>query len=126
MAVPFAYDALRLGGAVYLVYLAWQAIKPGGRSPFQVRDLPQDSPRKLFMMGFVTNLLNPKVAVMYLSLLPQFIDPNGHGSVLTQSLLLGSTQIVISVSVSAVIALMAGSIAGSSSPGPAGRWCSAG
>jgi threonine/homoserine/homoserine lactone efflux protein len=112
MAVPFAYDALRLGGAVYLVYLAWQAIKPGGRSPFQVRDLPQDSPRKLFMMGFVTNLLNPKVAVMYLSLLPQFIDPNGHGSVLTQSLLLGSTQIVISVSVNAVIALMAGSIAG--------------
>ncbi|QXI58328.1 LysE family translocator [Pseudomonas sp. OE 28.3] len=111
MAVPFAYDALRLGGALYLVYLAWQAVKPGGRSPFQVRDLPQDSPRKLFMMGLVTNLLNPKVAVMYLSLLPHFIDPNGHGSVLMQSLILGFTQIAISVSVNAVIAMMAGSIA---------------
>jgi threonine/homoserine/homoserine lactone efflux protein len=111
MAVPLAYDALRLGGALYLVYLAWQAVKPGGRSPFQVRDLPQDSPRKLFMMGFVTNLLNPKVAVMYLSLLPQFIDPNGHGSVLTQSLVLGFTQIFISVGVNAMIAMMAGSIA---------------
>lgn len=111
MAVPYAYDALRLGGALYLVYLAWQAVKPGGRSPFQLRDLPQDSPRKLFMMGFVTNLLNPKVAVLYLSLLPQFIDPNGHGSVLTQSLVLGFTQILISVSVNATIAIMAGSIA---------------
>ena len=111
MAVPFAYDALRVGGALYLVYLAWQAVKPGGRSPFQVRDLPKDSPRKLVTMGLVTNLLNPKVAVMYLSLLPQFIDPNGHGSVLAQSLVLGFTQILISVSVNAVIATMAGSIA---------------
>ncbi|MCU1739607.1 MULTISPECIES: LysE family translocator [Pseudomonas] len=111
LAVPYAYDVLRLGGALYLLYLAWQAVKPGGRSPFQVRDLPKDSPRKLFTMGFVTNLLNPKVAVMYLSLLPQFIDPVGHDSVLTQSLVLGFTQIVISVSVNALIAVMAGSIA---------------
>lgn len=111
MAVPFAYDALRLGGALYLAYLAWQAIKPGGRSPFQVQSLPQDSPRKLFTMGLVTNLLNPKVAVMSMSLLPQFIDPNGHGSVLAQSLVLGFTQIFISVSVNALIATMAGSIA---------------
>ena len=111
IAVPFAYDALRFGGALYLIYLAWQAIKPGGRSPFQVQTLPQDSPRKLFTMGLVTNLLNPKVAVMYLSLLPQFIDPTGHGSVLMQSLVLGFTQILISVSVNAVIATLAGSIA---------------
>jgi threonine/homoserine/homoserine lactone efflux protein len=62
MAVPFAYDALRFGGALYLAYMAWQAIRPGGRSPFQVRDLPKDSPRKLFTMGLVTNLLNPKAA----------------------------------------------------------------
>lgn len=110
MAVPYAYDALRIGGALYLLYLAWQALKPGGRSPFQVRDLPADSPRRLFMMGFLTNLLNPKIAVMYLSLMPQFIEP-GHGSVLLQSLVLGSTQIVISVTVNAIIVLMAGSIA---------------
>ncbi|ROM53131.1 LysE family translocator [Pseudomonas rhodesiae] len=111
MAVPFAYDALKLGGALYLLYLAWQAVKPGGRSAFQLRDLPQDGPRRLFMMGFFTNLLNPKVAVIYLSLLPQFIVPDGHGSVLAQSLVLGFTQIMISVSVNALIALSAGSIA---------------
>ena len=110
MAVPYAYDTLRFLGAVYLLYLAWQALRPGGRSVFHLRDLPKDSPRRLFAMGFLTNLLNPKIAVMYLSLLPQFIQPS-HGSVLAQSLVLGTTQIAISVSVNAVIAVAAGSVA---------------
>lgn len=110
MAVPYAYDALRIGGGLYLLYLAWQAVKPGGRSPFEVKNLAKDSPKKLFLMGFLTNLLNPKIAVMYLSLLPQFIDP-AQGSILSQSLALGFTQIVISISVNTVITLLAGSIA---------------
>lgn len=110
MAVPYAYDALRFGGALYLLYLAWQAVKPGGRSPLQIRELPKDSPRRLFAMGLLTNLLNPKSAVLYLSLLPQFIVP-AQGSVLTQSMALGFTQIAVSVTVNAAIALMAGSIA---------------
>jgi threonine/homoserine/homoserine lactone efflux protein len=110
LAVPYAYDALRFGGAAYLLYLAWQAVRPGGRSPFHVKGLPKDSPRKLFMMGLLTNLLNPKIAVMYLSLLPQFISPE-QGSVLMQSIVLGFTQIAISVSVNSVITVMAGSIA---------------
>jgi threonine/homoserine/homoserine lactone efflux protein len=109
-AVPYAYDALRLAGAAYLLWLAWQAVKPGGRSPFQVKKLTVDGPKKLFAMGFVTNLLNPKIAMLYLALLPQFIDP-AAGSVLTQSLVFGSIQTVISVSVNAMIALAAGSIA---------------
>lgn len=109
-AVPFAYDALRLAGAAYLMWLAWQALRPNGRSPFQVRELAVDGPRKLFAMGLFTNLLNPKAAMLYLALLPQFIDP-ADGSVLTQSLALGFTQIAISVSVNALIALAAGSIA---------------
>lgn len=108
-AVPFAYDALRFGGAAYLLWLAWQAVKPGGQSPFQVRPLPVDSPRKLFAMGFLTNLLNPKIAMLYLSLLPQFIDPAGH--VFGQAIALGFTQIAVSVSVNAIIAITAGSIA---------------
>lgn len=111
LAVPYAYEALCYGGAAYLLYLAWQTLKPGGRSPFQVRQLPQDSPRRLFTMGFITNLLNPKIAMLYLSLLPQFIAPE-QGHVLLQSLLLGATQILISVSVNALIAVAAGSIAG--------------
>ncbi|GKX53957.1 lysine transporter LysE [Leminorella grimontii] len=110
LAVPYAYEALCFGGVIYLLYLAWQAIKPGGVSPFQVRDLPKDGPKKLFMMGLVTNLLNPKIAIMYLSLLPQFITP-AHGSVMTQSLILGSIQIVTSITINAAIAISAAYIA---------------
>ncbi|MDR0806957.1 MAG: LysE family translocator [Enterobacteriaceae bacterium] len=110
LAVPYAYETLCFGGMVYLLYLAWQAIKPGGRSPFQVKNLPKDSNKKLFIMGLITNLLNPKIAIMYLSLLPQFITPN-HGSVLTQSLILGAIQIVTAITINAIIAIMAGSIA---------------
>jgi threonine/homoserine/homoserine lactone efflux protein len=109
-AVPYAYDALRLAGAAYLLWLAWQAIRPGGRSPFQVHKLPADGPRKLFAMGLLTNLLNPKIAMLYLALLPQFLDP-AQGSVLGQSIVLGATQIAVSVSVNALIAIAAGSIA---------------
>lgn len=110
LAVPLAYEILKICGALYLLWMAWQALRPGGRSPFQVRDLPADSPRKLFVMGFVTSLLNPKVAILYVSLLPQFLDPT-LGSVLAQSVVLGVTQIVISVTVNGLIALSAGSIA---------------
>jgi threonine/homoserine/homoserine lactone efflux protein len=61
-------------------------------------------------MGFFTNLLNPKAAMLYLSLLPQFIEPS-HGSVLTQSLVLGSLQIIISLTINALISAAAGSVA---------------
>jgi hypothetical protein len=55
-AVPYAYDALRLTGAAYLLWLAWAALRPGGRSPFEVKALPIDSSRRLFAMGLLTNL----------------------------------------------------------------------
>jgi threonine/homoserine/homoserine lactone efflux protein len=110
LAVPFAYDALRLAGAAYLLWLAWQAVRPGLQSPFRVQPLPPDGPARLFAMGFLTNLLNPKIAVLYLSLLPQFIDP-AAGSVLAQSLALGFTQIAVSITVNTTIVLAAGSVA---------------
>ncbi|HWA47680.1 MAG TPA: LysE family translocator [Dongiaceae bacterium] len=109
-AIPYAYDALRLAGAVYLAWMAWQALKPNGRSPFQVRDLPADTPRRLFAMGLLTNLLNPKIAALYLSLLPQFVD-QGQGGILGQTLLLGFTQIAVSLTVNALIVFAAGGIA---------------
>lgn len=125
LTVPFAYDALRFGGAIYLLYLAWQAVKPGGRSPFQVSRLQRDSRCRLFVMGLVTNLLNPKIAVFYLSLLPQFIAPV-NGGILRQSLILGVLYIVISVTVNGVLTLTAGSIAAFLSARPlwlvAQRW----
>lgn len=110
MAVPYAYDALRLTGAAYLAYLAWQALKPGSTSGLHLRELKPDSPRKLFTMGLLTNLLNPKAAMMYLSLLPQFIHAE-RGNVLGQMLLLGCLQIAMSMTVNCNLILIAGRIA---------------
>ena len=109
-AVPYAYDTLRLCGAAYLGWMAWNALRPGGASPFQVRELAPDSPRRLFAMGLLTNLLNPKIAALYLSLLPQFVD-RAAGDVMGQTLALGVTQISISVMVNAAIVITAGSVA---------------
>ena len=111
MAVPLAYELLKWAGAAYLLYLAWQALRPGARSPFEARALPQDSPVRLFVMGFLTNLLNPKIAVFYLSIFPQFVSP-AHGSVFTQSIVLGLTQIAISFSFNHSIVLSAATLAG--------------
>jgi threonine/homoserine/homoserine lactone efflux protein len=110
LAIPFAYETVRFAGAIYLLWLAWQAVRPGGGSPFHMKALAKDSPCKLVLMGLLTNLLNPKVAVLYLSLLPQFIDP-ATGSVLSQALVLGTIQIAVSIVVNAVIVLSAASIA---------------
>ncbi|MGW1076478.1 LysE family translocator [Streptomyces sp. NPDC002537] len=109
--VPAVYTTVKLAGAVYLAYLAWNALRPGGVSAFAPKPLPPDPPRKLFTMGLVTNLLNPKIAILYISVLPQFVDP-GKGHVPLQSLLLGLTQIGIAITVNGLIALTAGSIAG--------------
>ncbi|GAA1956805.1 LysE family translocator [Kitasatospora viridis] len=109
--VPLLYTALKLAGAGYLLYLAWQAVKPGGTAVFAPRELPPDPPRKLFAMGFLTCLLNPKIAIIYVSLLPQFVVP-ARGHVAAQSFVLGLTQIAVAVTVNGLIALGAGSIAG--------------
>ena len=110
MAVPLAYEVLKWVGAAYLFWLAWQSVRPGARSPFEAKSLPEDPPRKLFVMGFLTNLLNPKIAVFYLAIFPQFISAE-HGSVFTQSLVLGLVQIAISFSVNLCILLSAGKMA---------------
>ncbi|WBP91516.1 LysE family translocator [Kitasatospora cathayae] len=109
--VPVLYTAIKLAGAGYLLWLAWKAVKPGGTAVFAPQQLPPDPPRRLFAMGFLTCLLNPKIAIMYVSLLPQFVAPE-RGHIAVQSLVLGLTQIVIAVTLNGLIAMSAGSIAG--------------
>ncbi|MFH9607200.1 LysE family translocator [Streptomyces sp. NPDC017448] len=110
LAVPELYVAVKLAGAAYLARLAWSALRPGGVSVFAPADLPQDSSRRLFAMGLTTNLLNPKIAVMYLSLIPQFISLE-KGDVLLQGLVLGSVQIAVALAVNLGIVLAAGAVA---------------
>jgi threonine/homoserine/homoserine lactone efflux protein len=94
-AIPYAYDALRLCGAAYLAWMAWNALRPGGASPFQVRELPPDSPRRLLAMGLLTNLLNPKIAVFYTSVLPSLV-PHGASPVIWLAVLV-ATHVALSL-----------------------------
>ena len=110
MAVPLGYELLKISGALYLLWMAWQAVKPGAGSPFEARSLPNESPRKLFVMWLLTSVLNPKVAIFYLSVLPQFVTPT-HGSVLAQSLMFGGLQILIGSGVNLLVVLFAARIA---------------
>ena len=110
MTIPIAYEALKWAGAVYLIYLAWQAVRPGARSPFEARDLPVDPPSKLVLMGFLTNVLNPKIAMFYLSIFPQFVS-TAHGSLFAQSIQLGLAQIFVSFTVNLCIVLSAARLA---------------
>ncbi|MFF3226038.1 LysE family translocator [Nocardia suismassiliense] len=107
--VPGLYLALKLAGAAYLAYLAWKTLR-GGLSVFEPSSLPADSTSKLFTMGLVTNLLNPKIAIIYMALIPQFVTPE-HGRIWLQSLLLGSVQIGIALTVNGLIVLGAASLA---------------
>lgn len=110
-AVPIAYTVLKTVGIIYLLYLAYQAIKPKSKNIFEVDESgSHDSPKKLFSIGFLTSMLNPKVAVFYLSLFPQFIKPE-YGSVLIQSLELGVIQVLVSFSVNFLIILTAARVA---------------
>ncbi len=95
-AVPFAWDALRLGGAAYLMFLAWQCVRPGGQPVFAPRPLPREPTARLFSVGFATAVLNPKVALFYVAVLPPFIDP-ARGDVLMQGIVLGSVQIGVAI-----------------------------
>ncbi|SOD62073.1 Threonine/homoserine/homoserine lactone efflux protein [Streptomyces zhaozhouensis] len=108
--VPGLYLAVKLAGACYLGWLAWQTLRPGGTSAFTRRDLPPESARRLFGMGLMTCLLNPKIALMYLSLIPQFVDPEA-GHVMAQGFLLGGVQVLVGVAVNGVFVLAAGAIA---------------
>ncbi|GAA1512263.1 LysE family translocator [Kribbella lupini] len=108
--VPEIYVGLKLAGAVYLLWLAWKALRPGGSSAFTPNALEPDRPRKLFGMGLLTCLLNPKIAILYISLLPQFVDPS-RGHVGAQSLILGLTQTAVGVLVNAIFVITAGSVA---------------
>ncbi len=64
---------------------------------------------RLFTMGFVTNLLNPKIALMYAALIPQFIDST-VGSTFEQFIQLGMVQLVIAIAVNGIIVITAASV----------------
>ncbi len=110
LAVPFLFEVLRWGGAAYLLWLAWRALSaPEVALPARAAARVESHPR-LYLTGLATCLLNPKLMVLYVSLLPPFIVP-ARGSVLWQSAVFGATQVVLACSVHLGVVLCAGRIA---------------
>ncbi|EZH74502.1 lysine transporter LysE [Aquimarina atlantica] len=111
-AVPYAFVIVKFLGVGYLLYLAYNTIRSGGTKIFDTdRSLKKDKPFKLFNIGLLTNVLNPKMALFYLSFFPQFIKPE-YGSILGQSFQLGIMQIIISFSINFLIVISAAKMAG--------------
>lgn len=110
LVVPWLFIALKVFGAIYLLRLACKMLRPGGKALSDAHELPRDSFGTLFRMGLITNLLNPKVAILYLAVIPQFIDP-AAGNIIAQGFQLGAIQIAVGVAVNGAIILAAGSIA---------------
>ncbi|CAA9229530.1 MAG: efflux protein, LysE family [uncultured Acetobacteraceae bacterium] len=101
-AVPYAWDVLRLGGAAYLAWLAWQSVRPGGQPLFAPRPMPREGAARLFSVGFATAALNPKVALFYMAVLPPFLNPE-LGNVFLQSAVLGAVQIAVATGFDALL-----------------------
>ena len=123
LAVPYAYDLVRYLGAAYLLYLAWQAFRAhDGFSSSQTSEkgLPL---LIIFRQGFFSNVLNPKVALFYLALFPQFLDPE-VGSVTAQIAILATVFLVIDFAVHVVVIWMAGGVRRLSSGGRSFAWWS--
>ncbi len=125
LAIPYAFDLIRLAGAGYLLWLAWTTIRGDGLS-FEPRPLAPAATGALLRQGFVAAFVNPKVAVFYLSLFPQFVDP-AAGSVLAQSLVLGAVQLATAAAVDLAVVTAAGLVALWFARRPvwlkAQRWC---
>jgi threonine/homoserine/homoserine lactone efflux protein len=102
LAIPYAWDVLRLGGAAYLLFLAWQCVRPGGQPIFAPRPMPREPASRLFGVGFATAALNPKVALFYMAVLPPFLDPE-RGSLFAQAAMLGALQIAVCAAWDAVL-----------------------
>jgi threonine/homoserine/homoserine lactone efflux protein len=102
LAVPTAFFAVKLAGAAYLLWLGWQMLRhpvpvTGAASPHALR-----SP---FVQGVLSNVLNPKIAIFFVAILPQFIAPE-RGNVAAQALLLGLVSIASGTAVNLVTAAL--------------------
>lgn len=101
----FAFTALKVAGALYLLYLAWQSFR-AGMADFTQQGI-RATPRELYFRGVIMNITNPKVAIFFLAFLPQFADP-GRGSISAQILILGGVFIPATLLVFGAIAWTAG------------------
>ena len=123
-ASPVAFETLRYAGAAYLLYLGVQALRSWANHADTPS--PHNAPIEIslwdvFRRGLITNILNPKVVVFYLALLPQFVSVE-LGNIGLQIFLLGSIHNVIGVTFLVGVGLAAGKASGWVAQTGFGRW----
>ncbi len=105
-----AFEIVKYAGVAYLIYLGFKAF----REKAQSLDMPATqaiTPMRAFRQGFFTEILNPKTALFFLAFLPQFIHPES-GPVVVQLALLGAIFVGLSICVTSLLAVGAGTIGG--------------
>lgn len=100
-----AFGVLKMVGAAYLLYLAWQTFRAQGATIGQKKQ-GYTSLKILYRRGIIMNVTNPKVSIFFLAFLPQFATPN-HGSIAYQMILLGGVFIIAALIVFGAITLLA-------------------
>ena len=110
MVSTTAFVALKLAGAAYLLFLAWQLLRSSTISD-ERRKSPALSPRQLYQRGILMNISNPKVAIFFLAFLPQFARPEA-GSMPLQLFTLGLGFIGVALVIFISIAFIAGQLSG--------------
>ena len=102
-----AFLVVKFAGVVYLVYIGIQMIRSGHQVKPDSNKLPPVPKFVLFRQGALTTILNPKVAIFFLSFLPQFVDP-ARGSVTIQFLILGTIFVTTGTTVNSLVGLLFG------------------
>ncbi len=107
-ASTVAFTALKIIGALYLLYLAWNAFS-ASESKLENRKSNKLSGIQLYRRGIIMNVTNPKVSIFFLAFLPQFAIPE-NGQVAQQLFILGTLFILVTLVVFIGIALLAGTL----------------
>ena len=105
---PIAFEAVKLAGAAYLIWIGIKAIRSKGLSSAHER--PSQPLAVVFRQSVIGNLLNPKVTLFFIVFLPQFVNPHGGQSVMLQMLELGGVFMLQTVVVFSVFGVAAGMI----------------
>ncbi|WP_339414548.1 LysE family translocator [Pseudomonas sp. EA_35y_Pfl2_R5] len=101
-----AFNILKFVGAMYLLYLAWQAFRAGSTNVSKVKE-EHANWKQLYMRGVVMNITNPKVAIFFLAFLPQFAEPS-IGSITVQMMAFGCLFIATTLCIFTLVAWSAG------------------
>lgn len=104
-ASPLLYEALRWGGILYLLYLAWDGWRESS-APLDTAPRLRSTDAKYFTRGLVTNLLNPKAALFYVAILPGFVEATQP--VVVQTVLLSLVFVAIATAIHVGVVTLAG------------------